>query len=239
MEKYRWTKQQIETEVARLEAIQPWWHDIELPYGIFTRGRKETEWEPNHNVPKWQRISPFIPRELRRVIDLGCNEGYFCLKLIEMGVQEVVGVDISPNRIEKAHFIMDVLQVRNVRLIQDSVSKVDTLKLGLFDFALCLGLVHRVPDPYVLLAMVSELTDSVILEWSGIISHEPIMRFWGGGFKSYDAYNSGYWQPSRVCVKQILERHGFRHFYDIEADSDRAILLASRNSLETEQKRRD
>ena len=47
--------------------------------------------------------------------------------------------------------------------------------------------------------LAAALADMTILEWSAVVSDEPIMRFWGGGFKAYDVYNSGYWQPSRSC----------------------------------------
>lgn len=227
-----WSREEIMREVTRLDAIQPWWHDIELPCGVFTRGRAPAKWENNHNVPKWQMLSPFVPAGLRRAIDLGCNEGYFCLKLRELGIAEVVGVDISPHRIEKAQLVMDLLGETNVWLLHASVYELAPLRLGRFDLALCLGLVHRVPDPYGLLVAIGELADMAILEWSAILSDEPVMRFWGGGVKSYDVYNSGYWQPSRSCVREILQRYGFLHFQDIDdRESDRAMLMASRTPL--------
>lgn len=226
-----WSKEEIVKEVTRLDEIQPWWHDIELPYGVFTRGRAPAKWDNNHNVPKWQKLSTFVPPGLQRAIDLGCNEGYFCLKLRELGIPDVVGVDISPQRIEKAHLVMNLCGETNVRLVEASVYELAPLRLGTFDLALCLGLVHRVPDPYGLLAAISELADTAILEWSAVLSDEPVMRFWGGGFKTYDVYNSGYWQPSRSCVREILQRYGFSYFHDIDGESDRATLLASRNPL--------
>ena len=83
-----------------------------------------------------------------------------------------------------------------------------------------------------MLAAISELTDTAILEWSASPSDQPIMQFWGGGLKSYDVYNSGYWQPSRSCVRQILERYGFSQYQQIDdGESDRAMLLASRQPL--------
>lgn len=231
MSKCSWSKEEIEKKIGELASIQPWWHDIELPYGVHTRGIAKANWEPNHNVPKWQRIAALLLENLNRVIDLGCNEGYFCLKLSQIGIKEIIGVDANRDRIEKARFVMDLSRVKNIRLIQEDIYNLEKLQLGHFDLALCLGLLHRVPDPYGLLAIVTQLADSIILEWSEIISDEPIMRFWGGGFKTYDVHNSGYWRPSRACVQQILERFGFRHFYDLETISNRAIMLASKRSL--------
>ena len=228
----RLTKGEIENEVRRLCGVQPWWQDIELPFGIFTCGRPEGELKANHNVPKWDKIEAFLPSGARRAIDLGCNEGYFCLKLIEAGMEEVVGIDVDQHRIEKASFVVDVLQVKDIGLVQADIYELDNLELGHFDLALCLGMLHRVPDPYRLLATVGRLADTVILEWSGINTDDPIMRFWGGGFKTYDVHNTGYWRPSRACVKQILQRHGYNYFHDIEAKCHRAILLASKHRLQ-------
>jgi len=222
------TKKEIEQRIDRLDAKQSWWHDIELPFGLKTRNLSEAELLPNHNVPKWNKIKPFVQVEGKRVIDIGCNEGFFCLQMINCGANYVLGIDVNPLRIEKATFVLQTLNISGVDLLQESIYNLASSRLGKFDLALCLGILQRVPDPFTALQVICGLADTAVFEWYAFDSDEPIMKFRTFGHKDYDHDNSGYWIISRRCLKDMLWRNGFTHCFEIETNLDRQILIATR-----------
>lgn len=222
------TKQFIESEVKRLGEIQPWWHDFELPQGIRTIDRSRNELRLNHNAVKWHKLRSLIDFRGKSVVDLGCNEGFYCQEAVRLGAAHVVGVDIDAHRIEKATFAANVLGMEEIQFVQASAYDVTQQTLsGRCDLALVLGLLHRVSDPYQLILKASELADTVVFEWAALSSHQPVMQFWGGGTKDYDHHNTGYWKISRRCVLEILARTRAGHYSHIEPKEKRAILAAT------------
>jgi len=52
--------------------------------------RIETEWRSDW---KWDRVSPHIDLSGQRILDIGCGNGYFGLRMLEDGASLVVGID--------------------------------------------------------------------------------------------------------------------------------------------------
>jgi len=52
----------------------------------------ETEWRSDW---KWERVAPHIDLEGRRVLDIGCGNGYFGLRMLGAGAEWVIGIDPS------------------------------------------------------------------------------------------------------------------------------------------------
>ena len=50
----------------------------------------DTEWRSDW---KWERIAPHINLQKRRVLDIGCGNGYFGFRMLEAGAEMVVGID--------------------------------------------------------------------------------------------------------------------------------------------------
>jgi len=218
----------LEKEVRRLGERQPWWHDIELPYGVHTCERPAGELRPNHNVVKWNKIRQFVELKNKKVIDLGCNEGFFCIQAHREGAAKVLGVDVNGHRIEKARFVLEALGLPEIQLLQESIFKLDESRFNeRFDVCFSLGLLHRVTDPFTLISISGRIAETAVFEWSAVLSELPLMTFRAKGFKEYDPDNSGYWRPSRRCVMEMLWRCGFKWCRHIEEEGHRAILIAS------------
>jgi tRNA (mo5U34)-methyltransferase len=222
------SREDIEREVERLGAIQPWWQDIELPHGARTIGRPPDQQAQNHNVPKWRRIAPLLALQGRRVIDVGCNEGYFSIEARRAGADSVLAIDRNPYRVEKARFVVRTVGVDGV-----DVREADALALGPevghFDLALCLGLLHRVSDPFRLVAAVAHVADSMVFEWLADPSVEPVAAFRVYGHKAEDPDNSGFWTPTRTCLEAMLWRCGVGWAADVEPAGKRAVVVATRD----------
>ncbi|HEY5775767.1 MAG TPA: tRNA 5-methoxyuridine(34)/uridine 5-oxyacetic acid(34) synthase CmoB [Xanthomonadales bacterium] len=52
--------------------------------------RIDTEWRSDW---KWERLKPHLDLEGQRILDIGCGNGYFGLRMLAAGAQMVVGVD--------------------------------------------------------------------------------------------------------------------------------------------------
>ena len=71
----------IKEQISELNAEQAWNHNIILPNGIETSPGKQVS--HGKNLVKWKRIEPIIDLlgiSNKKILDLGCNEGFFSKK---------------------------------------------------------------------------------------------------------------------------------------------------------------
>lgn len=228
-----YSNEQILSRIKELGNEQLWNHDIDLPFGIKTIGKEQIS--HGKNRVKWERLENYIRKiDMRgkRVLDVGCNEGFFSLKLAEMGAKEVVGIDADRLRLKKAEFVSEVLGVENIKYLLVDIFDDDIEKYGSFDFILCMGFLHRVPYPYQAMSQLSRLSDTILFEWKALKEGGyglPIMKYCGGVSKDSNRFSGLYWLPSVNCVVEILKSLGFVHNLIIDNSLwRRSIVISSR-----------
>jgi hypothetical protein len=149
----------------------------------------------------------------------------------ECGAKETVGIDADVNRISKAEFVAEVWSASNLFFEQGSIFDSDFKNLGHFDFVLCMGFLHRVPEVYTAIKILTSLSDTILFEWKAS-KHDaaPTMEFRGAKGKGGNEYSKLYWAPSISFVVEILKSFGFTYNYAIEDRTKwrRAILISSR-----------
>ena len=229
----KYTNTEILNRIEQLAKEQPWNHRIELPYDITTADVEQVS--HGKNMVKWSRIETFINTidiKGKRVFDVGCNEGFFSLKLKESGAKEVVGVDADELRIKKAKFVSEALETSNISYEIVDIFDKSIEKYGHFDFVLCMGFLHRVPYPYKAIQQLAKISDTILFEWKSLKEgdfNSPIMKFCGGVSKDSNKYSGLYWLPSVRCVTDILKASGFVHNLVIDDPTwRRAIVISSR-----------
>lgn len=97
------TPTDAERRRAEIEALGPWFHNLHLPDGAQT--------VPDHflggDFPtfKWKLIAPHLPERLDgwRVLDVGCNAGFYTFELAKRGAS-VVAVDVDPHYLRQARW---------------------------------------------------------------------------------------------------------------------------------------
>lgn len=101
----------------------------------------------------------------KRVLDLGCNAGYWALEAIERGCDFVAGIDGRAMHIEQARFVFEAKDVDKERyeFLQGDIFEMDLSSLGRFDVVLCLGLLYHISKHVELLEKISEVNDDVLL----------------------------------------------------------------------------
>jgi SAM-dependent methyltransferase len=229
----KYNKADIINKIEELGTLQSWNHNIELPYGVNTIAKEQVS--HGKNLVKWSRIKEYVEMigvEGMRVLDVGCNEGFFSLKLAEMGAKEVIAVDADELRIEKARAVCDILEVSNIKYEVTDIFDTNMKKFGHFDLVLCLGFLHRIPYPYHAIRQLTEMGDMFLFEWKSLREGSfdlPVMKFCGGLSKDSNIYSGLYWLPSVQCVVDMLTSLGFT--YNLVADNSawrRTIVLSSR-----------
>ena len=153
---------------AALADLHPWRKGPFRIAGVHIDSEWRSDW-------KWDRLaSALTPLAGRRVLDIGCGNGYFGWRLLEAGAREVVGVD--PTLL----FCMQHLAIQ--RYARDARNWVLPLKVeelpptGDFDAVLSMGVVYHRRDPK---AHVQHLVDlatpggQVVLESIVVTDVEP------------------------------------------------------------------
>lgn len=73
----------------KLLDLKPWRKGPFEVHGVHI----DTEWRSDW---KWQRVAPHVDLTNRRVLDIGCGNGYYALRMLGAGAKCVIGVDPSP-----------------------------------------------------------------------------------------------------------------------------------------------
>ncbi|MEC5382426.1 class I SAM-dependent methyltransferase [Aurantimonas sp. C2-6-R+9] len=226
------SKAEIEKTVAELGTSQPWNHRFELPFGVVTSNAEQVS--HGKNLVKWDRINPILDEmgvAQNSVLDLGSNEGFFSFALADRGCR-VVGVDVDSKRIEKANYIKEILGYDNVNFENINVYSPDFERMERFDIVLCLGVVHRVPDPFRLLEALSSKADILIIEWKALKfgdHDQPIAFFSPKSIDIEDFYGTEYWLVSFAALERMLRRVGMDRFYRLDDPRQRrGIMVAGR-----------
>lgn len=223
----------IKNEVIRLGKIQAWNHNFELPGKIETSPGIQVS--HGKNLVKMKRLKPIFEKiglKNKNILDVGCNEGFFSHYFANNG-SNVHGIDIDQNRILKAKFIKNIIGKKlNIKFDNLDIYSKKFKSLRNYDVCLCLGFIHRVPDPFTAIKNLVDKCDIIIFEWKALnfgphdeafayFSHHPINK--------KDFYGTEYWRLSFEALHIILKRLGMKYFYKIDDPSqNRAILVSGK-----------
>lgn len=223
-----------------IEARGPWFHNLHLPGGVQTA--------PDHRFGdfpsfKWQSVAAYLPEDLtgKRVLDIGCNAGFYCFALAERGA-EVVGIDSDRRYLAQARWAAEVLGETRVRFEEAQVYDLPTLG-GRFDLVLFMGVFYHLRHPLLALDLLAELAPETLLFQTLTFGDEqvsrqaredfdfdargrlgspgwPQMAFIEGRFAN-DPTN--WWVPNHAAVEAMLRNCGFR----VDARPGHEIYLCS------------
>lgn len=227
-------KNQILSKIKKLDQTQTWNHNFKIQDGVETQPKVQKS--QGKNLIKFNRLNNLFEEigiKEKRILDLGCNEGFFSIEMYKKGAKEILGIDIDKNRIKKARFIKKILNIREEVLfeIMDIYSK-DFKNLKKFDICLCLGFIHRIPDPVSAIFSIGEKSNMIIFEWKALKHgqhNNSFAYFSKKPIDEIDYYGTEYWLLSYDALETILKRIGFIYFHRIDDPNQRrAILVASR-----------
>lgn len=140
----------------RAEALKPWRYDHLVGDRVVIHGSPESA--PIHgSYGRGAEIMRHVVERLAalknpstlRALDLGCLEGHYTDILCAAGFKEVVAVDLSPEHLARARFLLQELRgYKNVTILEGNVEHEGfRQQLGQFDVILFHGLLYHMTDP--------------------------------------------------------------------------------------------
>jgi len=173
-----WTREKI---LAVRDLLSPWNHNIALPHGVYTAACDDY-------YPAHQEIMRVVRERLgsnfsgRRIVDIGCLEGYFSIECALQGA-EVLGIDGKLLNVRKCEFVRSVLGVERATFALGDAMNVTRESSGRFDAVLALGLLYHLDDPYTFLANVAALcTGFAVIDTHVALEDQP-ERIKGGSWR--------------------------------------------------------
>jgi len=189
---------------ARLQSLHPWRKGPYDLHGLTI----DTEWRSDW---KWRRLSPHItPLAGRRILDVGCGNGYHCWRMAGEGARLVLGID--PTQLYLAQF----LAIRHflgkqwpVHLLPLGIEDIPA-ELKAFDTLFSMGILYHRRSPMDhLLELRNALRPGgeLVLE-TLVIDEAPGQVLVPRG--RYAKMRNVWFIPSPTTLKDWLERCGFR-----------------------------
>lgn len=123
-----------------LRALIPWRKGPFDVFGIHI----DTEWRSDW---KWQRVLPHLsPLGGRTVLDVGCGNGYHCLRMYGAGAGRVIGIDPSPRFVVQFYILKKYLGDIPVDVLPVGIEALPPL-LEAFDTTFSMGVFYHRRSP--------------------------------------------------------------------------------------------
>jgi tRNA (mo5U34)-methyltransferase len=198
----------------RVAAFPSWNYRFELAGGVATPVA-----DPRLVNRQRQRYRYFFERLLdasggslrgRRVLDLGCNAGYWSLAAIEAGADFVLGVDLKPQYIEQAQLVFEVKRVDAARYGFHTGDLFTADLSGAFDVVLCLGVLDHLARPVELFELMARTGTELIVIDSNVSRARASLFEVSRLYSTRDVAGDGLVLiPSRQAVIDLARRVGF------------------------------
>lgn len=131
------TRQQLR---GALMGLHPW---RKGPFELFGLAI-DTEWRSDW---KWDRVLPHLsPLENRTVLDVGCGNGYHCLRMIGEGARRVIGIDPSPRFVHQFYALKNYLGEVPADVLPLGIEQVPA-NLRAFDTVFSMGVLYHRRSP--------------------------------------------------------------------------------------------
>ena len=229
---------------AQVDALAPWFHNLRID-GVQTA--------PDHPLGdfpsfKWEEIAPHVPADLTgwRVLDIGCNAGFYSMEMKRRGAERVVGVDSDERYLAQARFAAETLGYDNIEFRNLSVYDVGALGEK-FDVVIFMGVLYHLRHPLLALDLIREHVagDMLIfqsmqrgsfqlLELEKDYPFEEKEMFWDSGFpklhfieREYAHDWTNWWVPNRACAEAMLRAAGFT----IETRAEDEVYICRRTDI--------
>jgi SAM-dependent methyltransferase len=232
----------------RVETLRPWHYQFNLD-GVRTPVWREDAIN-RHPERKRMGFDPLVrvsQMQGKRVLDLGCNSGWWSLAALNAGAGFVLGIDGRQLHIDQANLVFETEGADPSRY-RFELGNIFEHELGSFDVVLCLGLMYHIAKPLELFELFSRVGASYVLI-DTVVSLIPVPAFRVQRETLGDPRNAVDYEttliPSRDAVRFLAAQFGYQcvslapNAQDWTGMQDyknrtRAMFLCSRGSVEVE-----
>ncbi len=151
----------------RIAALPRWHYEFEFDGAIKTPIARPTDINRHE-----QRRRYFFDALLRvtggslrghRVLDLGCNAGFWSLQAIEAGADFVLGVDGRDMHVEQANLVFAAKGIEPERYRFEEANIFEHEFTEEFDIVLCLGLMYHISKPVELFEIMTRVGAQLVV----------------------------------------------------------------------------
>lgn len=149
--------------IEKIRSFSNWHYEFHLKGGL-TTPIFDKQYINRHNQRK-KYFFDVLDFSGKRVLDLGCNAGWWSLSAVEKGCDFVLGIDGRKMHVEQANLVFKIDGVERTRyeFVEGNVLDFDFIRYGTFDIVLCLGLLHHIHHPMAFFEKVSEANSDILV----------------------------------------------------------------------------
>ena len=209
----------------RINELGPWFHNMTLA-GVQTA---PDHFLGDYPAKHWRVFENVLPWDLRgrTVLDVGCNAGFFAIKMKERGADRVVGVDSDARYLAQAKLAAEISGV-DIDFRHLTVYEVAALRER-FDIVLFMGVLYHLRHPLLALDLLHEhvVRDQLLFQTMvrGSAEVSPLQPDYP--FSETDVFDrpdfpklhfieqkyagdaTNWWVPNRACAEAMLRSAGF------------------------------
>jgi tRNA (mo5U34)-methyltransferase len=228
---------------AGVKALQPWFHQIDLGHGVFTKTQASGTEPVDHPRETWEIIKRYLPTELpgRSVLDVGCNAGFYAVEAKRRGAFRVLGIDAQRHPIRQAQFVARALDL-DIEYKRMSVYDLSGQRNGKFDVTLALGLIYHCKHVLLALERLFEVTGGMMILESAVFAPERLFESFSDSSSigrrihalAYIENDStareavyNWFIPTADCLMGMLRDTGFVEPKLVSEAKGRAVIICS------------
>lgn len=205
--------------------MDKWFHSFEFEDGSSIDGIVSIDVQ-KHNISTMLELG--LDFKNKKVLDIGCFDGYYSFMASKMGASSVVGIDIGPwkQQLWKTHFdyVMQKDNIHNTYSFQmdffnwtDSTTK---------DIVLFMGVLYHLKNPILALEKLRKITAGKLVLESHIDCNDlnyPAMKYYPGKELNNDPTN--WWGPNAECIQEMMTTCGFKNIKYKKTSTNRCIFI--------------
>lgn len=211
-----------ESLIEKCRELGPWFHQIDLGDGVFTRSISASPGpQPlEHPQNRWLKIKDVLPADMSgmRILDIGCSDGFFSIEMHRRGAANIVCIDAAKKAVERLTWLKQQLALPNIEARAGNIYSLDK-NIGKFDFVFMFALLYHLKEPLLGLEMLAPLSDILFLETSAIDDEKhPYLELVP---PIEGVTRMPKWIPTTRCVKDMLHWVGYDVVIEVAGPEDR------------------
>jgi len=200
--------------IEKVKSFEYWHYPFDLGNGVIISTDYSKEKLDLRNFI-WPAVLDLCGGCLKRlrVLDVGCNAGFWSLEAHRSGAQYVLGIDARPVHIQQAQLVRDALGISPEQLAfrEMSVYDLSPKSVGKYDLCLLLRVLQHLRSPLLALEKLREVCKAyLVIDVKMVRIDWPVLYLKGedpdGLLEGIDGLAA---KPSRSAVKLMLNRSGF------------------------------